>query len=243
MDAIGGQEMLMPVLHPAEIWQRSGRYGIDELFKLQDRVGRDLVLAMTHEEIIAFHARARDPLLPRPAADLVPHPDQGAGRAAPQGGVLRTREFTMKDSYTLDRDEAGLDDGYALHEVAYDAHLRPLRAATSTRSSRDVGMMGGFGAHEYMAPSPAGEDRRRCATAATTPPTSRWPSRSRARVDPPHGAGRGGGRDAGRRDDRGLAEFLGIDERLTAKAVIVVPEDDRAGWCSRSCAAITVCTS
>ena len=68
MNAIGGQELLMPVLHPAELWQRSGRYEIDELFKLQDRKGADMVLAMTHEEVVTFHVAPGRPLLPRAAA-------------------------------------------------------------------------------------------------------------------------------------------------------------------------------
>ena len=83
MNAIGGLEMLMPVLHPAELWQRSGRYAIPELLKLQDRRGAELVLAMTHEENITFHMASDRALLPRPAADPLPLPDQGARRAAP----------------------------------------------------------------------------------------------------------------------------------------------------------------
>src|SRR5437588_4435089 len=108
MNAIGGQEMLMPVLHPAEPWRRSGRYGIDELFKLQDRRGADMVLAMTHEEIVTGHVAAavrsyRDlPLI------LYHFQVKERDEPRPRAGVLRTREFIMKDSYTFDRDEAGL---------------------------------------------------------------------------------------------------------------------------------------
>ena len=157
MDAIGGQELLMPVLHPAELWQRSGRYEIPELFKLKDRKGADMVLAMTHEEIVTVPRRAGRALLPRPAADPLPLPDQGARRAAPARRVLRTREFIMKDAYTFDRDREGLDVGYEKH--------RRLRRGSSTALGlewysveSDVGMMGGFGAHEYMAPCAAGEN-------------------------------------------------------------------------------------
>ena len=82
MNAIGGQEMLMPVLHPAEPWRRTGRYAIEELFKLKDRRGADMVLAMTHEEIVTAARRRRGALLPRPAADPLPLPGQGARRAA-----------------------------------------------------------------------------------------------------------------------------------------------------------------
>src|SRR5215472_7007421 len=110
MDAIGGQEMLMPVLHPAEIWRRTGRYGIDELFKLQDRRGADLVLAMTHEEIVTTHAAAairsyRD--LPQ---ILYHFQIKERDEPRPRAGVLRTREFIMKDSYSFDRDQAGLEE-------------------------------------------------------------------------------------------------------------------------------------
>ena len=124
MDRIGGQEMLMPVLHPAEIWKRSGRYDIDVVFQLRDRAERELVLAITHEEIVALHASQtirsyRD--LPQIWYHIqIKERDE----PRPQGGVLRTREFTMKDSYTLDRDQAGLDAGYAKHEEAYDRIYR-----------------------------------------------------------------------------------------------------------------------
>src|SRR5436190_7762343 len=112
IDAIGGQEMLMPVLQPAELWKRSGRYGIDELFKLQDRRGAEEVLAMTHEEVVTTHVAQ----VVRSYGDLplilyhfqVKERDEPRRRA----GVLRTREFIMKDSYTFDRDESGLDEAY-----------------------------------------------------------------------------------------------------------------------------------
>jgi prolyl-tRNA synthetase len=118
MDRIGGQEMLMPVLHPAEIWKRSGRYDLDVVFHLRDRAERELVLAITHEEIVALHASQTI----RSYRDLpqiwyhIQIKERDEPRAS--GGVLRTREFTMKDSYTLDRDQAGLDEGYAKHEEA-----------------------------------------------------------------------------------------------------------------------------
>src|SRR5438874_7219457 len=112
MDAIGGQEMLMPVLHPAEPWKRSGRYSIDELFKLKDRRGADMVLAMTHEEIVTLHVAAavrsyRDlPLI------LYHFQVKERDEPRPRAGVLRTREFIMKDSYTFDRDREGVDASY-----------------------------------------------------------------------------------------------------------------------------------
>ena len=157
LDAIGAQEMLMPVINPAEIWQRSGRYGIDELFKLKDRRGADLVLAMTHEEVVTTHVAPvvrsyRDlPLQP------LPLPDQGPRRAAPARRRPRTREFIMKDAYTFDRDREGLDAHYERYREAYDRIFDRL-GLEWYRVESDVGMMGGVGAHEYMAPCPAGEN-------------------------------------------------------------------------------------
>src|SRR5436190_20409760 len=120
MNAIGGQEMLMPVLHPAEPWQRTGRYNIDELFKLKDRRGADMVLALTHEEIVTGHVAAavrsyRDlPLI------LYHFQVKERDEARPRAGVLRTREFSRKDSYSFDRDREGLDARYEKHVEAYD---------------------------------------------------------------------------------------------------------------------------
>jgi len=157
MDAIGGQEMLMPVLHPADVWRRTGRYGIDELFKLKDRRGADMVLAMTHEEIVTLHAAAavrsyRDlPLI------LYHFQVKERDEPRPRAGVLRTREFIMKDSYTFDRDREGLDAGYQKHMVAYDRILDRC-GLEWYRVEADVGMMGGHGADEYMAPCAAGEN-------------------------------------------------------------------------------------
>jgi prolyl-tRNA synthetase len=157
MNAIGGLEMLMPVLHPAELWQRSGRYGIPELLKLQDRKGAELVLAMTHEENITFHMASivrsyRD--LPQ---ILYHFQTKERDEPRPRAAVLRTREFIMKDAYTFDRDAEGLEAGYAKHIRAYD-RIFERSGLDWYRVESDVGMMGGTGAHEYMAPCAAGED-------------------------------------------------------------------------------------
>jgi prolyl-tRNA synthetase len=157
MNAIGGQEMLMPVLHPADPWRRTGRYSIEELFKLKDRRGADMVLAMTHEEIVTGHVAAaiqsyRDlPLI------LYHFQVKERDEPRPRAGVLRTREFVMKDAYTFDRDRAGLDESYERHRQAYDRMLDRC-GLEWYRVEADVGMMGGFGAHEYMAPCAAGEN-------------------------------------------------------------------------------------
>ena len=157
MNAIGGQEMLMPVLHPAEPWRRTGRYGIEELFKLKDRRGADLVLAMTHEEIVTGHVAAavksyRDlPLI------LYHFQIKERDEPRPRAGVLRTREFIMKDSYTFDRDAEGLDEAYDRHAAAYE-RICDRCGLEWYRVEADVGMMGGHGADEYMAPCAAGEN-------------------------------------------------------------------------------------
>jgi prolyl-tRNA synthetase len=158
MDAIGGQEMLMPVLQPAEPWRKTGRLEIDELFKLADRKGSELVLAMTHEEAVTFHIAQvvrsyRDlPLI------LYHFQIKERDEPRPRAGVLRTREFVMKDAYSFDRDLPGLEERYELHVGAYD-RIMQRTGLRFYRVESDVGMMGGVGAHEYMAPCPAGEDQ------------------------------------------------------------------------------------
>ncbi|HEY2767791.1 MAG TPA: proline--tRNA ligase [Solirubrobacteraceae bacterium] len=157
IDAIGGQELLMPVLQPAEPWRKTGRYKIEELFKLQDRKGSDLVLAMTHEEAVTTHVAQtvrsyRDlPLI------LYHFQVKERDEPRPRAGVLRTREFIMKDSYSFDRDVEGLEERYQLHVGAYD-RIMERTGLRFYRVEADVGMMGGLGAHEYMAPCPAGEN-------------------------------------------------------------------------------------
>jgi len=157
MNAIGGQEMLMPVLQPAELWRRTGRYDIEELFKLKDRKGADMVLALTHEEVVTSHVAAavksyRDlPLI------LYHFQTKERDEARPRAGVLRTREFIMKDSYTFDRDAEGLEVQYQKHIQAYD-RMFDRCGLEWYRVESDVGMMGGTGAHEYMAPCLAGEN-------------------------------------------------------------------------------------
>jgi prolyl-tRNA synthetase len=158
IDGIGGQEMLMPVLQPAEIWRRTGRYGIEELFKLEDRKGSEMVLAMTHEECLTFHV-SREVRSYRELPLILYHLQvKERDEPRPRAGVLRTREFLMKDSYSFDRDFEGLDTSYQLHVDAYGRILDRCGLRWYMVES-DVGMMGGAGAHEFMAPCPAGEDQ------------------------------------------------------------------------------------
>ncbi|MGC4106621.1 MAG: proline--tRNA ligase [Thermomicrobiales bacterium] len=159
MDAIGGQEMLMPVVHPADVWKRTGRFESvgPEMARLKDRGDRDMVLAMTHEEVVADIA-ATEINSYRQMPQIVYHL-QTKFRDEPRarGGLIRVREFTMKDSYSLDADEAGLEVSYEQHAVAYDRIFTRL-GLDFIKVGADVGMMGGSKSEEYMAFSPNGED-------------------------------------------------------------------------------------
>jgi prolyl-tRNA synthetase len=157
MEAIGCQEMLMPVLQPAEAWEKTGRYAIAELFKLDDRKGSPHVLAMTHEECITTHV-AREVRSYRDLPMMLFHiQTKERDEPRPRAGVLRTREFTMKDAYSFDRDEEGLARAYELQAGAYERALNRC-GLRWYRCEADVGMMGGSGADEYMAPCAAGEN-------------------------------------------------------------------------------------
>src|SRR5436190_13667113 len=157
LDAIGAQEVLMPVLQPAELWKKSGRYAIEELFKLKDRRDAELVLALTHEEAVTYHV-ARDVRSYRDLPFSLYHfQTKERDEARPRAGVLRTRELIMKDAYTFDRDEEGLAAHYDRYIGAYD-RIFDRTGLEWYRVESDVGMMGGIGAHEYMAPCAAGEN-------------------------------------------------------------------------------------
>ena len=228
MDAIGCQELLMPVMHPEDLWRQTGRNEIPELFKLQDRKGSELVLAMTHEETIALHAAAEI----RSYRDLpqmwYQFQTKERDEPRPQGGLLRTREFIMKDAYSLDRDPEGLQQSYDAQAGAYRRIFDRLGLRYYEVES-DVGMMGGSAAMEYMAPSAAGEDRialsedgsyaanvELAVSRASVPDFG--PSAPISELHTP-----------GITTIDQLAEYVGRDPRLTAKSVIVVPEDERGG--------------
>jgi prolyl-tRNA synthetase len=156
MDAIGSQEMLMPVLTPAELWQATGRYRFPEVFKLKDRNGREFVLPMTHEETVGFHAREIQSYRELPQM-LYHFQTKERDEPRPRAGLIRVREFIMKDSYSFDRDEEGLDKSFRLHADAYDRifercglEVYPVQA--------ESGMMGGSESRDYLAPSEAGEN-------------------------------------------------------------------------------------
>jgi prolyl-tRNA synthetase len=156
MDAIGSQEMLLPVLTPAELWEATGRYKYPEVFKFTDRNNKRFVLPMTHEETIAFHAREIRSYRDLPQM-LYHFQTKDRDEPRPRAGLLRVREFIMKDSYSFDRDEEGLDKSFQLHADAYDRifercglEVVPVQA--------ESGMMGGSESRDYLAPAEAGEN-------------------------------------------------------------------------------------
>jgi prolyl-tRNA synthetase len=154
MDAIGSQEMYAPVLTPAELWQKTGRYGIPELFKLKDRGGRDFVLPLTHEETFTFHAAELQSYKQLP--QLWYHM-QTKDRDEPRssGGLIRVREFIMKDSYSFDLDEAGLDKSFELNREAY-IRIFERCGVEAFAVQAESGMMGGSDSRDFLAPSGSG---------------------------------------------------------------------------------------
>ncbi len=159
MDAIGGQEISMPVVHPADIWKESGRwYQIGaEMGRFQDRGGRDMALAMTHEEVIGDLVR-KEVRSYRQLPLLLYHlQTKFRDEPRPRAGLIRVREFTMKDSYSLDADWEGLDKQYSAHYSAYFRIYSRCGLPTIAVKS-DTGMMGGKLAHEFMYLTPIGED-------------------------------------------------------------------------------------
>ena len=158
MNAIGGQEMMLPTLHPAEIWRKSGRYELmgENLFKLQDRKGADLVLGMTEEEIFAILASELFSYRDLPQIWYQMH-TKFRDEPRPKSGLLRVREFTMKDAYTLDIDAPGLDTGFDKHHIAYKRIFERMgMSAVDVEASS--GAMGGSKSIEFVVRSDAGED-------------------------------------------------------------------------------------
>ncbi|HEX6723758.1 MAG TPA: proline--tRNA ligase [Gaiella sp.] len=225
MDAIGGQEMSMPVLTPADLWQRTGRYDTwdDVLIKLQDGSGRDFVLAATHEETVTSHAREMRSYRDLPKI-LYHFQTKERDEPRPRGGLLRVREFVMKDSYSFDRDAEGLDRSFLAHKGAYDRIFeRCGLEAVSVQA--ESGMMGGRESVDYLAPSGSGENTlvtcengdyaadleiaRGVPRAASFPE----PLEAPAEVETP-----------GIETCEALGGFLGIDVAATSKAMPVVAD-------------------
>ena len=201
MDTIG-QEMLMPVLQPAELWYPTGRWDLDVLYKLEDSSGKPYALAITHEECVTFHA-AREIRSYRELPQIWYHQQtKERDEPRPRGGILRTREFIMKDSYSFDRDLAGMEESYAKHR---DVYVRIFdRCGLETYPvEAESGMMGGHGGEEFLAPSPNGEaELVRCSNCDYAANVEVARSRPRPPELPAPLPRARGGRDAGRDDDR-----------------------------------------
>jgi prolyl-tRNA synthetase len=228
MDAIGGQEMEMPVVHPADLWRESGRYTKigPEMVRFKDRGGRDMVLAMTHEEVVAD--LLRDIVKSYRQLPAIVYHFQTKFRDEPRarGGLIRVREFVMKDSYTLDPDDAALEISYQAHYGAYQKIFARLGLDTVVVGA-DVGIMGGSLAHEFMVLNDAGEDtlvlcescnyaaNQQIATVAKPEPAAEEarPTEEVATPETPTIAA--------------LAAFLGVGEDRTAKAIFFVTGDGR----------------
>jgi prolyl-tRNA synthetase len=225
MDAIGGQEMLMPLLTPAELWQRSGRYVIPEVFKLHDRAGREFVLPMTHEETVTFHAREIKSYRDLPKI-LYHFSVKDRDEPRPRGGLIRVREFIMKDAYSFDRDVAGLDESFGKHSVAYKRMFERCGIET-VEVAAESGIMGGSGSQDFLAPAGSGENTLvLCENgdyAADLEIASGIPS---AAVFPTELGEPQEVETPGRRTIEAVSEFLGVDPRATAKAMPVVANGD-----------------
>ena len=158
MNAIGGQEFLLPSMQPASVWEKSGRLSImgEEMFRLRDRRGADLVLGMTHEEFFTTLATEMSSYRELPQF-WYQFQTKFRDEPRPKSGLIRVREFTMKDSYSFDLDEAGLDKSFDAHRGAYERIFARLGIpAIAVEASN--GTMGGSDSIEFMCPSPAGED-------------------------------------------------------------------------------------
>ena len=158
MNAIGAQEILMPVMHPAELWRRSGRWELmgDEMFRLKDRRGADLALGMTHEEIVATLATELESYRQLPQM-WYQFQTKLRDEPRPKAGLMRTREFTMKDSYSFDLGPAELDVSFAAHRDAYVRAFERL-GIPAIQVEASNGTMGGSDSTEFICPSPTGED-------------------------------------------------------------------------------------
>jgi prolyl-tRNA synthetase len=228
MDAIGGQELSMPVVHPADLWKETGRWGSIgvEMARFEDRGGRDMVLAMTHEEVVAD--LLRDIVSSYRQLPVMLYHFQTKFRDEPRsrGGLIRVREFVMKDSYSCDLDAAGLDESYDKHYEAYTRIFERLGLEALAVAS-DVGMMGGSGAHEFMVLNERGEDvlvlcdacgfaaNRQVAKVRKTERPAEVPLPIEDVATP------------GAATIADLASYLGIDAMQTAKATFFVDDRDR----------------
>ena len=180
MDEAGAQELLMPILQPAEIWQESGRWSVygDEMFRIRDRHSREFCLGPTHEELVTTLVRADVRSYRQLPLNVYQIQNKFRDERRPRFGLMRGREFIMKDAYSFDRDEAGLDASY---KSMYDAYTNIFtRCGLSFRPvEADSGAIGGSGSHEFMAIADSGEAEivfcPECAYAANVEKTELFP--------------------------------------------------------------------
>jgi prolyl-tRNA synthetase len=221
MDAIGDQEMLGPLLTPAELWELSGRIGIPEVFKLKDRSGRQFVLALSHEETMTFHAREIQSYKQLPQR-WYHFSTKGRDEPRPRAGLLRVREFIMKDAYSFDRDAAGLDESFRLHEQAYKKIFERC-GLEAYEVEAESGIMGGKESWDFLAPAESGEHELvRCENGDYAADIEAAEGIPRAPTFPPR-------LDAPEEVEtpdvttiEALADFLSIDAAATSKAMPVV---------------------
>jgi prolyl-tRNA synthetase len=224
MDAIGAQEMLMPVLTPAELWEQSGRYVFPEVFKFQDRNGRRFVLPMTHEETVTFHAREIQSYRQLPQM-LYHFSVKDRDEPRPRGGLIRVREFIMKDAYSFDRDAEGLDRSFRLQAGAYERIFE--RCGLEVHGVQaESGMMGGSSSIDYLAPAGSGEntlvtcERGDFAADLEIARGVPRPPELPPRLDAPEEV-----ETPGVTTIEALAAVLGIDPAATSKAMPIVRTD------------------
>ncbi|MBA2460917.1 MAG: proline--tRNA ligase [Actinobacteria bacterium] len=224
MNAIGGQEMLCPVLTPAELWERSGRISIPELFKLVDRSGRAFVLPLSHEETMTFHATEIQSYKQLPQTWYhFSTKERDEPRA--RGGLLRVREFIMKDSYSFDRDEAGLDESFERHARAYERIFERC-GLDVYRVEAESGIMGGKESSGFLAPTGSGENElMRCENGDYFADIEAARGIARAPQFPEPLAAPEEIETPGVTTIEGLADLLEIDPAATSKAMPVVTGD------------------
>ena len=224
MDAIGTQEMLMPVLTPAELWAQSGRDFIQEIFRLKDRKGADLVLPLTHEETVSFHARELQSYRQLPQM-LYHFSIKERDEPRPGKGLIRLREFIMKDAYSFDRDEEGLAKSFDLQRGAYDRIFERLGLKVFGVEA-EPGMMGGKESFDFLAPTGAGENTLvTCENGDFAADLEVARGVARAPVFPETLVSTEEVETPGVKTCEALAEFLTIDVAATSKAMPVTKDD------------------
>ncbi len=226
MDAIGDQEMLCPVLTPAELWELSGRIDIPEVFKLKDRSGRPFVLPLSHEETMTFHAREIQSYKQLPQR-WYHFSTKERDEPRPRAGLLRVREFIMKDAYSFDRDPEGLDESFQLHSGAYKKVFERC-GLEAYEVEAESGIMGGKESWDYLAPAESGENELvRCENGDYAADIEAAEGIPRAPEFPPLLAAPEEVETPDITTIEGLAEFLKIDAAATSKAMPVVVVGER----------------